>query len=294
MLSLLKIISFLVGHIPRTLTVLLGRLFGTLAYRLDKKRKKITIENITKAFGNEKRPEEIERIARGTFKNLAINALEFMRLPWLKPVDLDGYIDYVGLENLKRALAKKKGVIFCAAHFGNWELLAQFYALMGFPLDLVVRELDSPLMEEFVRWVRVSHGNRVVSKKRSMRRLLKTLKDNGCVGIMMDQNVAHVEGVFVDFFGTPACTNKGPAILAAASGASVLPTFILRAGNTHRVIIGEEITLDCAGDKELDAVKNTAAFTRAIEDMIRKYPEQWFWVHRRWKTRPPADAGERP
>jgi KDO2-lipid IV(A) lauroyltransferase len=122
-----------------------------------------------------------------------------------------------------------------------------------------------------------------------MRRLLTTLSRNGIVGILLDQNVADYEGVFVDFFGVPACTNKGPALLAAASKAAVVPTFIIRGGSRHRVIFREEMDVKETGDRERDALENTAAWTAAIEEMIRECPEQWFWVHRRWKTRPPGE-----
>jgi KDO2-lipid IV(A) lauroyltransferase len=119
-----------------------------------------------------------------------------------------------------------------------------------------------------------------------MRRLMKNLSQNRIAGILLDQNVTRVEGVFVDFFGKEACTNKGPALMAASSGAAVLPIFILRTGNSHTVFIDEEIELVDSGDKARDATENTARFTKVIEETVRKHPEQWFWVHRRWKTRP--------
>jgi KDO2-lipid IV(A) lauroyltransferase len=123
-----------------------------------------------------------------------------------------------------------------------------------------------------------------------MRRLIKTLNSNGLAGILLDQNVAHVEGVFVDFFGSPACTNKGTALLAAATGAAVIPVFILREGKGHRLIIKKEVPLSSTGDKRLDVVENTGRFTKVIEDMIKERPREWFWVHRRWKTRPPDET----
>ncbi len=286
MLTLLKLITFLLGHIPPGLSIPLAKAVGRTVYRLDKKRAKIARDNLRMAFGGERTEGEIDSIAVKVFENLAMTVIEFTRQPWLKEQDLEGYVKCVGMENLERALSKKKGVIICTAHFGNWELLAAFMGLKGFPMDIVVRDLDHPLFDNLVRWVRMRSGNAIIAKKMAMRPLLKNLSRNAIAGILLDQNVTHAEGVFVDFFGKEACTNKGPALLAASSGAAVLPTFIQRTSDrTHTVFIGEEITLVNSGDKSADAVANTALFTKAIEDMVRAEPAQWFWVHRRWKTR---------
>ncbi len=283
---LLKIIAFKIGRLPLSLIVPAGKFLGRLAYFLDKKHRDIACENISKAYGEDLTAGQVKGTAREVFENLGITLLEFMRIPWLKRGGLTGYVECEGLKNLDRALAKKKGVILFTAHMGNWELMAAWYALMGYPLDVVIRELDNPVFERFVSWVRTRPGNSMVSKGRAMRRLLRSLSNNGIAGILLDQNVAENEGVFVDFFGRPACTNKGPAMIAAVSGAAVLPTFIIRKGKTHRIIVGPEVALVNTGDKEGDALENTARCTKAIEDMIRKHPGQWFWVHRRWKTRP--------
>ena len=287
MLAVLKLITFGLGHIPPAFSILLAKLLGRLAYRLDKVRANIAMDNLRMALGNELTEAEITGITEKVFTNLAMTFIEFMRQPWLKESDLDGYVKCVGMENLERALSRKKGAIICTAHFGNWELLGAFLGLKGFPMDIVVRDPDHPLFDKFVRWVRMRSGNRMIAKKSAMRPLLKNLSGNGIAGILLDQNVTRSEGVFVDFFGKAACTNKGPALLAASSGAAVLPTFILRTGDrTHTVFIGAEMELVNSGDKPNDVIENTALFTKAIEEMVRAHPEQWFWVHRRWKTRP--------
>ncbi|MBI5587586.1 MAG: lysophospholipid acyltransferase family protein [Deltaproteobacteria bacterium] len=288
MLSLLKSLSFLIGHLPVFLTGALAKLFGSLAYRLAGRHRKTAMENLERAFGEGLTLREKERLAKKVFDNLAVMFFEFMRIPWLKPFDINRLYEVEGIENLKEALEKKKGVMIMTAHFGNWEMIAAYYGLTGNPIDIVARDLDNPTVDEFVKWARTRSGNRVVSKNRAMRRLLRTLSNNGIIGILLDQNVASNEGVFVDFFGSPACTNKGPALLAAASGAAIVPTFIVREGNKHRIIIGKEVEPGRTGDKERDALETTARCTKVIEEMIRKHPDHWFWVHRRWKTRPPA------
>lgn len=288
MLFFLKAISFLIGHIPYGVAVFIGRAIGALFFSIDKKRKRITIENLTKAFGNRYPDEEIEAIAKKVFGNLAVMFFEFMRLPWLTEKTVGRYVEFTGLEHFDSALKKGNGVLLITGHFGNWELLGVSLSLRGYKLDIVARELDSPLFERFVRWVRTRHGNRLISKSRSMRRLMKSLAENSIAALLIDQNVALAEGVFVDFFSIPACTNKGPALLVEASGASAVPAFIVRKGRRHKVVVLPEIPLVSTDNRADDIVVNTGLMTKAVEDMIRRYPDQWFWVHRRWKTRPPA------
>ncbi len=290
MLTLLKALSFLLGHIPLAIAALLGRLFGALGYRLIGKHRKIALDNLERAFGKGLSDAERERIAKAVFKNLAATLFEFTRIPWMKRPDIERLIKFSGLENLDRALMKGKGVILITGHYGNWELLGASLGHIGFRIDIVVRKLDHPLFEDFVTWTRTSSGNSIIHKSKAMRKLLKSLASNSIVGILVDQNVATREGLFVDFFGSLACTNKGPAHLALASNAAVVPAFIMREGRGHRVVVLEELDIVNTGDKDRDALINTQRFTKAVEEMIRKHPEEWFWVHRRWKTRPGQDA----
>ncbi len=288
-LQLLKIVAFFIGHIPRFLLLPTGNLLGLVAYKFARRHKTTACENIRESFkedGEQVSEEEVRIITLGVFINLALNFLEFMRLPWLKAKDLKGYVEIEGLEHLEEARSKGKGIIICTAHFGNWELLGATLGLIGFPLEVVVRNPDTPVFDNFVAWVRTSSGNRSIHKKNAMLRLMRALKGNGTLGILLDQNVTRREGVFINFFGRTACTNKGPALLAAASSSAVLPTFIIRDGLTHRIVISAPLKLVNTGDKEKDVIENTAIMTRPIEEIIRKYPEQWFWVHRRWKTHP--------
>ena len=287
--NLLKILCWIVGHIPLNLSLWSGRVLGRIGFYLDARHRGIVLNNLKLSFEGEKTDDELNVIARTVFENLGMDLMEFCRLPWLKEEVLKGYVECEGLENFKRMHDRGKGIIFLTGHLGNWELMAIFYALNGYPVDIVVRDLDRPAIDEFVRWVRTKAGNRIISKGRSMRELLKILFEGGIVGILLDQNVSWSEGVFVYFFNRLACTNKGTALMAMASGAPVVPTFIVREGNRHRVIIGAEVEVSNTGDRLKDQVVNTARFTKVIEDFVRKYPEQWFWVHQRWKSRPEND-----
>jgi KDO2-lipid IV(A) lauroyltransferase len=243
MLPLLKLIALLVGHIPRFMLLPLGNLLGHVAYRLARRHRATAHKNIEESFKGRVTAEEVKIIATGTFINLALNFLEFMRLPWLKAGDLKGYVDVEGIENLEAAHAKGNGAIICTAHFGNWELLGATLGLLDFPLEVVVRNPDHPVFDSFVEWVRTSSGNRSIHKSKAMLRLMRALKANGTVAILLDQNVTRREGIFIDFLGRSACTNKGPALLAAASSTAVLPTFIIRDGLTHRIVIKKPLHL---------------------------------------------------
>jgi len=289
MLTILKTITYIIGHIPLGASLLAGRFAGRLIYLIDGRHRKTVMDNLKTAYHGQMSGTRMTEIAKGVFENMGLTAFEFMRIPWLNKADIDKLVVCKGRERLDAALKKGRGVIIYTAHFGNWELMAAWYGLHGYGADIVVRELDSSLMEAFVAWARSRSGNKMVHKGRNMRKLLKHLSANGLAGILLDQNVADVEGVFVDYFGVPACTNKGPVMLAAMSGAAMLPSFMVRKGGRHTIYIGEETPLVRTGDKEADTTANTAACTKLIEEMVRAHPEQWFWVHRRWKTRPKGE-----
>lgn len=286
MLFLLKAVSFILGHVPRLIAYGLGGLLGLLACRILKRHRRTALENLERAFGESLTRSERERLVRRLFKNLGVMFFEFNRMAWLKREEVDSFVEFKGLEKIEKALQKGKGVILLTAHYGNWELLHAALGHKGYTLELVVRRLDSPLFEKFVRWVRTRSGINIVYKVKAMLPLVRRLNSNAVAMILADQNTVREEGFFVDFFGVPASTNKGPALLARKTGAPVLPVFIVRDGTRHMVEVWDEIELADTGDKDRDAQENTAAFTKAVEKAIRLHPDQWFWVHRRWKTRP--------
>lgn len=289
-LSLLKALSFVLGHIPRGMASVLGGLLGAAAFLLFKRHRRTALENLERAFGYSMTPGERERVAERLFRNLGRMFFEFNRMAWLKREDVDRLVEFSGLEKIEKALQKGRGVLLITAHYGNWELLHAALGHRGYPIELVVRRLDSPLFEEFVKWVRSRSGVNIVYKVKAMLPLVRRLNANSIAMILIDQNSVRQEGVFVDFFGVPASTNKGPALLAQKTGAAVLPVFIVREGTRHRVEVWDEVEVADTGDKDSDTEVNTAAFTRAIEKAIQNRPEQWFWVHRRWKTRPLSAA----
>ena len=282
-----------IGYMPlwlrRTVLTGLWRLF----YYLSPRHRFIALYNLRRAFP-EKAEAEIARIAKGAYRNLAIVCAEFFDLPHMNPERLNRLVDVEGLEHARRALERKKGLLIVGAHFGNWELMAVAVSILVAPGVAVYRPLDNAFLERVVRYVRASTGNSPVPKRRAMLQMYRSLGRNGTVGVLIDQNVSWREGVFVDFFGRPACTTDGLAQMALKFDTPVLPAFMIRKPDgRYRLFIGDEIEIIRTGNVDADLRANTQRFTGLIEDTIRRYPDQWLWLHQRWKTRPHQVRGAR-
>jgi len=271
---------------PRRFALGLGVLLGKLMFRLPGRDKERAIENLTIAFGNEKSQQEIREICRRCFENLGKGLMEVLQFPRLKRKNLDRLVAFEGRQNLDEALKTGKGVILLTAHFGNWELLGASLALSGYAINFIVRAVRSPRLDALVTRNRESKGIKCISRGASIKSGLKCLRRNELLGILSDIDTK-VDGVFVDFFGRPAFTPRGPASIALRTGAALVPAFIVRQkDNTHKIIIEKPLELQITDDLEEDVRANTALFTKVIESYIRKYPEQWIWIHQRWKTQP--------
>lgn len=209
------------------------------------------------------------------------------------PTGAQDFIRYEGLENYLEAKALGKGVLVLTGHLGAWELSSFFHSLMGYPMGMVIRRLDNLRVDGLVNGIRTLHGNRILPKDEFARGLLKAMHRGETVGILMDTNMTPPQGVFVPFFGKAACTASGLARVAARSGAAVLPGFLLWQEEEGKYLLhfGPALALEQTGDAEDDALSNTALFTATLESWVRRFPEQWLWVHRRWKTRPAGEEG---
>jgi KDO2-lipid IV(A) lauroyltransferase len=203
------------------------------------------------------------------------------------------FIRYEGLENYLKARDKGQGVLVLTGHLGAWELSSFYHSLMGMPMGMVIRRLDNPLVDMFVNRIRCLHGNRVIHKDDFARGLIASMRLGETVGILMDTNMTPPQGVFVPFFGITACSASGMARVAQKTGATVVPGFLLWDEREKQYVLrfGEEIATVDTGNAEEDSVTNTAIFTAVLERYIREYPDQWLWMHRRWKTRPVGEAG---
>lgn len=282
----------LLQALPRPIALRLGEGLGRLAFALYRPRRAVALRNLALAFPEWPAPER-QRVAAASFAHLGRMVAEVCHFPRLAQAGLRGIVSYEGLEHYLAARARGRGVILMTGHFGAWELSAFAHARNGHPSTVVVRALANRRVDALVNRLRGLSGNRLIERKQALRKLLAGLRQGESVAALIDQNVAAREGVFVEFFGRPACTTPGLAALARLSGAPVLPSFLVtdRATDTYRLIFEPEVELARTGDPEADDRTNTARFIGVLEAYVRKEPELYFWAHRRWKTRP---AGEPP
>lgn len=257
-----------------------------LFYHIGTKSRLITLHNLMRSFP-EKNTREIIKIAKGVYRHFAIVVAEFFDLPYITKDNIHEWVDVEGVENFQAGIAKGKGMLSIVAHFGNWELMTIAGPMYLKPMYIVYRPLDNHVIDNIVEYVRTMQGNDMIPKGGSGKRIMELLRENNLIGILSDQNVAHYEGVFVDFFGRTACTGVGLAVMAMRSGAPVLPAFMARQkSGKYKFIIKPTIEAVCTDNYENDLVVNTQRFTKIIEEVIREYPDQYFWFHQRWKTKP--------
>jgi len=257
-----------------------------LFYHVSLKSRLIVLHNLLRSFP-EKDTDEIIKIAKGVYRHFAIVAAEFFELPQITKENIHQWVDVEGMGNYLAAVAQGKGVLSIVAHFGNWELMTIAVPMYLKPMYIVYRPLDSPVIDNMVEYVRTMNGNELIPKGGSGKRIIELLKENHIIGILSDQNVAAYEGVFVDFFGRPACTGVGLAVMAMRSGAPVVPAFMARQpSGKYKLILKPAMEAICTDDYESDLQFNTQRFTKEVEDIIREYPDQYFWFHQRWKTKP--------
>jgi KDO2-lipid IV(A) lauroyltransferase len=278
----------LLGRLPKAWRHASAVFLGRLVFALDRRHRRIALRNLKLAYGGEKSDVERLAIARCVFENLFHLVFEIGWARRLSIDELSGYLSLSGTEWCRRAMEKGKGVLYLTAHFGNWELLPIAAHLAGIPARIVYRPLDAPFLDRFFKESRTRFGAKVIpSRPRgAMYKLYRELRHGYPVAMLMDQNVDWYEGVFVDFFNHRACTNRGMALLALKSGAPVVPAFMIRTPEGFHAAFGPELPLIQTGDPTKDIEMNTEQYNRVIEKYARRFPEQWFWVHQRWKTRP--------
>jgi len=273
------------GQIPRKIGIRTGAAMGRLFYQFSGRYRHIAIRNLRNAYP-EKTEAEIKKTARAVFENIGKIPYEVCWSTCMRNDELCRHVSIHGIQYIRNAYEKGKGVLVLTAHIGNWEMLSVVGALIGYPTSIVYRPLDAKPLERFTVKMRTRFGTALIPKKRAFRKILKRLRKKEMVALLMDQNVAMREGVFAPFFNIPACTNKGLALLALKTGAPVVPIFVLRTEKGYKGLVLPEIPLVRAGDKIKEIELNTSAYNQVIENVVRQHPEQWFWVHRRWNTRP--------
>jgi KDO2-lipid IV(A) lauroyltransferase len=287
---LVYVVAQVLGRLPRVVSRFFVNGLVYLIYLAFGRLRRVGLRNLELAFP-ESSLEQRKIILRGLYRSLGRQLVEFSRMKRYTPENTKNFIRTEGLENYLEANARGKGVFIVTGHLGAWELSSFYHSMMGYPMGMVIRRLDNKPLDSFVNNIRCLHGNKVLHKDDFARGLLKAMGAGETVGILMDTNMTPPQGVFVDYFGVQACTGSGLARVALKTGAAVLPGFMVWSDAEKKYILqfGKEIELKRSGDNEADIVAATQACTRAIESWVRKYPDQWLWIHRRWKTRP---AGE--
>ena len=280
------------GALPRAVARLAGRALGATAFLAGKRLRRVGLQNLRIAYPTWTEPQRRE-LLRQVYRNLGSLLAEFCLMRHYSAAEAGRFIEYQGLEHYLEAQSSGRGVLVLTGHLGAWELSSFFHSLAGYPMGLVIRRLDNPLVDAFVNQMRCLHGNRVIHKDDFARGLISAMHAGETVGILMDTNMTPPQGVFVPFFGLPACTASGLAKVALRTEAAVVPGFLLWEQRRRRYVLrfGPQLTLTRTGHGEADVLANTAQFTATLERYIRQYPEQWLWMHRRWKTRPAGEAG---
>ena len=284
---ILRTLAILPRKLARSLA---ARVAGTM-YAMMPKLRRTAEFNLRLAFPDwdEKRREAV---IGGMVRNLGWMAAEFARFPRYTRENIGEVLVLEGHENFLEGQRRGKGVLYLTGHIGAWELSSFAHAVHGFPLHYMARPLDNVRVDRLVNRYRCLSGNRPIFKNESARALLKILRESGTVGILADQNTMPDEGVFVDFFGKSACTTTGIARVALHTDAAVVPGYAVwdQGIGKYRLRFEPMVELVRTGNIERDIFANTQRFAKVIEEIIRRHPEQWVWVHARWKTRPGGEA----
>lgn len=283
-----SVLKFL-GLLPRPVSRRFAHGIAGMLFWFRPPLRRAALENLNLAF-----PEwdvsQRKKVVRRMVRNLGWMAAEFAHFPQLSRRNIERLVLLDGFENFDSARVRGKGVLFLTGHMSAWELAPFAQALYGNPLSFLARAIENPRVDALVNRYRCLSGNRPIEKNNAARAMLRVLHDGGTVGILADQNTSLDEGIFVNFFGIPAATTTGLARIARRTGAAVVPGFLSwdDSPRKYRLRFGPAVALQCTEDEDADIRENTSRFNRVIEDYIRAHPDQWLWVHKRWKYRPPG------
>jgi Kdo2-lipid IVA lauroyltransferase/acyltransferase len=277
---------------PRRLRLRVAEFAGFIGYKLAKRLRRTADRNLQMAMSHLTATERDE-IIRGVFRNFGRLLAEFSYFPKYTRENIESVVVYSGLENFVAAKERGRGVLFLTGHVGAWELSSFSHAVYGHPHNILVRTIENPHIEKLVNYYRTCRGNVTIDKNNSVRSILSALRKGEAVGILIDLNTVRNQGVFCEFFGIPACSTTGLATLALRTGAAVVPGFLIwdEKLRKHRLHFEPALEIVNTGDQKADIYHNTAHFNKVIEEFVRRHPDQWLWVHRRWKTRPEGEPG---
>ena len=288
--ALLESALVLARLLPRRALLALGAAVGALAGRIDLRHVAIARDNLREAFGDDLDESERERILRGCWRHFGQITFDALAFPTLDRSALGSILRVEGLDHARAALALGRGALVFSAHYGHWEAGAYAFGLLGIPFAVIARPLDNPMLDRRLARLRSGTGNAIIPKRRAVRETMRALGRGAGVAILIDQD-AGLDGVFVPYFGRLASTTPTLALLALRTEAPILPVHArVEADGTISVLIEPVIETRPSADRDADVLRLTAECTAMVEGWARSTPEQWLWMHRRWKTRPPADS----
>jgi Kdo2-lipid IVA lauroyltransferase/acyltransferase len=277
------------GWVPHRVARGICAVLAALCYCLWRRLRAVGLRNLELAYPDWDLRRR-QQILFASFQNLGRMLADFAHFPHCNRSNIERWIVYDGYENFARAQTQGRGLLFLTAHFGNWELGSFAHGIYGHGVAFVARRLDNPLIDSLIERYRRLGGSRPIDKDNFARETLRALHQRESVGVLIDQNMMASEGVFVDFFGHLACTTTTPARIARKTGAPVILGLVIWDSQLRKYRLRfDSVEWIPADDAEQEIAVNTANFTQLIESYVRRYPEQWLWMHRRWKTRPPEE-----
>ncbi|MDQ7788346.1 MAG: lysophospholipid acyltransferase family protein [Thermodesulfovibrionales bacterium] len=282
------LLSLPLALMPLSFAQKVGEKLGLLLFFIWKSRREVAIRNLSHLIENGalRVSEPAEKIIRDNFQNLGQSFAEVLKIYFGLGRSIIDSVTIEGIEHFQEARAKGRGILLITGHCGNWELLAITASVKVTPIAIVARRINNPYINRLVEKVRKRYGNKVIYKQGALKPIMQETKNNGCVGILMDQAVVPEEGYIINFLGRGAWTTKMPALIAKKTGAAVLPVFMHRTKTGHAIGVYPAVELSSNSDREQALIEDTQRFSSFIEAYIREHPEEWLWMHRRWKRVP--------
>lgn len=284
---LIRSFGFVINLLPESVALWIGRQVGHLMYVVDFEHRRVAMENLKIAFGQEKSEEERRFIAKKCFENLGMMAIEFFRIPQMDVETYQKKVTVEGLEQALKVLDEGKGALLLLGHFGNWELMALMSKVINRPILAIAKLIkNNPWLERWIIQSREKIGLKIIPPRNATLKVLEALSRNQIVAILFDQRGRRSKGIWADFFGRKVPTTPGLATMAIRSGAPVIPVFMIRERyHKHHLVIKDPLPLIHSGDFHQDVEANTQLFNQVLESIIRQYPEQWLWIHRRFERK---------